>query len=235
MKPVTLITSDQRNAIKLYLALMEETKSRLDVINQTYHNEAGFPPQMVREICYLEFRFLCEIIGLGCLVIHEGIKKTKPLRAAYDPSKILGLIETFKPSFYPQRIETNVVDGRHELRARLDLPHLSKSELVKLWAISGNYLHRGNLVNLGKGEDIVRSLKPIASAPSAFPDIFRWSEKIAGLLNLHWLTLADNKRGLLVSLLSDNNRAKASILDFDSSDPSNLSANVADFQFQSDQ
>ncbi len=73
-------TPDQLRArtLKLYLALMEEARVRLDAINHAFQNDAGLPPRMVRETCYLQLRFLCEIIALGCLVAHGDIKKKRP-------------------------------------------------------------------------------------------------------------------------------------------------------------
>lgn len=215
---------------------MEEGRSRINVINHTYHNTAGFPSQIVREICYLQFRFLCEMIALGCLVIHGDIKKAGALRKEYQPSKILRQLESLKVYFYPQPIEIKVMDGGHVQHiARPDLPHLSKSELSELWRVAGNFLHRGKLLNLGAGEDIVRSLKPIESTPDNFPDIFQWTEKIVGLLNCHWITLTENKRGMVVSLLSpEENRAKASILDYNLTDASKPIASVESFNFESE-
>lgn len=222
-------TAGQLRARKQYLALMEEARVRLDAINHAFKNDAGLPPRMVREICYLQFRFLCEIIGLGCLVSHGGIKKTTSISKEYRPSKILKQMERLKPHFYPQRMEIKVVERVSSLIARPDLPHLSRADLGQLWSKAGSFLHRGKIVNLGKGEDIAKSLKPIERTSENFPDIFERSEKITGLLSCHWITLTDNKKGMFVTLRSpDTERVKASIFEFNTE---SKTVDVSSFKF----
>jgi hypothetical protein len=227
------VSPDQREAIKLYLALMEEVKVRVSVVNETYHNQFGYPAQMVREICYLQFRFLCEMVALGCLIIHGDIKRPKSLSKIYQPGKILTSLERLHNSFYPQRIEVirDEATKTIQYRARADLPQLSKRELARLWTRSGELLHRGSFNSLREAEEIVQSLKPIDSTPEKFPDIFEWSEKIVGLLNCHWITLTENKTGLVVSLLAEGGRAKASILNFDGAEAATVV--VEQFRFSS--
>ena len=101
----SLVTPEQREKIKMYLALMEEARTRIHIINRAYHNVECFPAQMVREICFLQFRFLCETISLACLVIHDGVKKTKRLRDTYEAGRIIFAMETQNPHFYPQPME----------------------------------------------------------------------------------------------------------------------------------
>jgi hypothetical protein len=49
-----------------------------------------------------------------------------------------------------------------------------------------------------------------------YSDIFKWSEKITGLLNSHWISVVENKRGMLVSLVSKETKMPAaSIFDFE--------------------
>lgn len=92
-------------------------------------------------------------------------------------------------------------------------------------------LHRGRVVDLDAGEDIVRSLTPIESSLQNFADI-EWSEKITGLLNCHWITLVENKKGTVVSLLSDNGRAQASILELGSVNTMYPSVDVASVRYK---
>ena len=207
---------------------------RIHVINRTYHNVERFPPKVVREICYLQFRFLCETVALGCLVIHDGIKKTERLQSTYKAGNMIDAMEAQKPHFYPQPMEVSKRDGTFLFSARNDKLHLTKKDLGKLWSVAGGVVHRGSFSKLAKPEGMVASLKAIPSTPDNFRDIFDWSAKITGLLNCHWLTLVDNKRGVVVDLLTDTGRSKATIMDFDVSDPSRLSVVVEAFQFQPD-
>lgn len=200
------MTGNHEHAIKTYLALMEEAKSRFFVINSTYQNEKKYPPALVSEICYLQFRLLCEIIALGCLLVHGDIPHPKTLQKAYNPTKIMKHLEKLNPHFYPQPIKHTFENKKHELSAIPNTPYLSKEDLVKLWNKSGDLLHRAPLTKLGK---------PPKTDIQKFSDIFEWSGKLTGLLNSHWITLVENQRGMVVSLLSnETNKASASVFDF---------------------
>ena len=200
------MTGNQEHAIKTYLALMEEAKSRFSVVNNTYQNEAKYPPALVSEICYLQFRLLCEIIALGCLLVHGDISHPKTLQKAYNPTKIMKHLEKLNPHYYPQPIKHTLKDKMHKFSAIPDTPHLSKEDLVVLWNKSGDLLHRAPLTKLSK---------PPKTDIHKFSDIFEWSGKLTGLLNSHWITLVENRRGMVVSLMSkETNKASASIFDF---------------------
>jgi hypothetical protein len=62
--------TDMANYLNLYCALMEEAKVRISIVEHMLNNDSGLPPAMAREICYLEFRMLCEIIAVACLTAH---------------------------------------------------------------------------------------------------------------------------------------------------------------------
>src|SRR5690242_2500032 len=96
---------DTKEAVRLYCSLMEEVKVRFEIINRTYQNPENLPPMLVREICYLQFRFICEIIALACLVAHGDIPETQALKDTYEPGKIIKRLEQLKLFFYPQPME----------------------------------------------------------------------------------------------------------------------------------
>ncbi len=167
---------------------------------------------MVREICYLQFRFICEIIALACLIAHGDIRETQAIRDTYEPGKILKKLERLNPYFYPQPMELIKMDDlkRFILKARPNIKHLGKKELPILWGSSGNFLHRSPMVKMLEQKDI---------ATDNYSDIFNWSTKLTGLLNCHWITLVENKKGMLVTLKTkETNKAAATIFDFDASD-----------------
>src|SRR5262249_18697312 len=167
--------------MKLYLPLMEEIKIRFDVVNRAYYNADGFPPDMVREICYLQFPFLCEIIALGCLIAHGDIAETRALHSTYEPGKIIKKMERLNPEFYPQPMEATASG----IIGRSDLPRLTKQELPQLWARSGDILHRTPMVKF------LGTTKP--SPVVDFSDIMDWSQKIRNLINTHLITVSPEK------------------------------------------
>lgn len=200
------ITAKEQGSVKLYLMLMEEAKVRFDLINFAHRNDAGLPPAIVREICYLQFRFLCEIIALGCLAAHGDIRNKKAMNTTYEPGKLLKSLEVLNPHFYPQpTVQVNEV-GRTGFVGRPDIPHLTKADLPKLWGMCGGILHRTPMATV---------YAVSKQRPDDMSDIFEWSQKLTGLLNSHWITLVENKQGLFVTLRSeDTGKAKATIMTF---------------------
>jgi hypothetical protein len=198
---------NDQEILRIYCGLMEEAKTRIEAVNFTYLNRYELPATMVREICYLQFRFICEIIALACLAAHSEIKE-QAIRRAYEPYKIIKRLEKLNPHFYPQPMERRRTTDSIAVTilTRKDIKHLSKNELKHLWNKAGSVLHRGSMADLLNTKKLDNE---------DYSDIFDWCEKITGLLNSHWITLVENKKGLLVSLTSkETNRAAASIFDF---------------------
>lgn len=178
---------NRKEEIRLYCSLMEEAKGRFAIINKAYQNQEDFPPMMVREICYLQFRFICEIVALACLVAHGDIPEAKALKDTYEPGKIIKRLEALKPFFYPQPMELIRDEEAKKaiLHGRPELNHLSRKELPILWGMAGGVLHRTPMVKM-------IALKK--ADPDSFADIFDWSAKLTGLLNTHWITLEENRK-----------------------------------------
>ena len=61
------------NAVNLYRVLMFEARMRIEAINVILDGRTGLPEGILRELCYLQLRMLCELIALGALVIHGDI------------------------------------------------------------------------------------------------------------------------------------------------------------------
>lgn len=199
---------DTKEPIKLYCSLMEEVKVRFEIINKTYQNPEHFPPMIVREICYLQFRFICEIISLACLVAHGDIPETQALKDTYEPGKIIKQLEKLKPYFYPQPMELVRDEELKQaiFKGRPEINHLSQQELPTLWGRAGDVLHRSPMVKMLSLQNLT---------PNDFTDIFDWSAKLTGLLNTHWITLKENKKGMFVTLKTkETNKVAVTICDF---------------------
>lgn len=179
----------------LYCDLMEEIKRRTRVIHSLLNAQLAVPRIVGVEICYLQLRFICELIALACLTAHGDIPgaKAKRLTKAYHPNQILQSLEYLHSSFYP-------VPGRQILNeagkvvevVAVDDPYLTKAELLHLYGECGNFLHRGSLENIMKGKKI--------------PDLERirtWFEKVRVLLNHHQIQLADPDWQLWVIMHGD--------------------------------
>ena len=102
-------------------------------------------------------------------------------------------LETLNPHFYPQPVERMREKGSKNITIMPKLgEHLTKRELKELWNKAGGILHKGSM----------RTLLKSRNSTQGDADIFNWSEKITALLNSHWISVVENKRGMLVSLVA---------------------------------
>lgn len=190
--------------MRLYLDLMFEARNRLDAISTIHLNQAKLGPGIVRELCYLQLRILCELIAMSCLVAHGDSPRT--LREIYQADKIVNAMSKLREHFYPLPATRVTRDNHTLIKGLPDANHLAKADLVKLWGISGDVLHRSPLSKLEKRD---------ASDVADCSDVLSWQAKVCGLLNEHLIALG-GRRGLLVSLsVEGTNKPQASIFDVD--------------------
>src|SRR5258708_2029670 len=96
-------TPQQRELRTLYCNIMAEIKQRLNFIIEVFAFKYQMPEQMLFELAYLELRMVCELIALGCLVVHgdtPGTRSSK-IRSAHQADKILTALEQMHPRFFP--------------------------------------------------------------------------------------------------------------------------------------
>jgi hypothetical protein len=186
-------TQKQIQAVHLYRVLMFEARMRIERINFILDGGTRLPEGMVRELCYLNLRMLCELIAIGCLVIHNDISETRAKKFAkeWSADKIIGQLEALHPHFYPQPVE--LVAGTKEIRGGNKLNALSKTELSELYGRCGDALHRGSL------KHVVRS-DQVAYGKIHLPDIVKWARKIEDLLGTHVIVSSDGKTIVLCVL-----------------------------------
>jgi hypothetical protein len=94
-------TPQQLAAMRLYQGLMEEVKTRFAAIEHAVNNRTGLGPRFVYEFGYLQLRYLCELVALGCLVAHGDITETNKLRKEYSATRIMQSLSALHPDFYP--------------------------------------------------------------------------------------------------------------------------------------
>lgn len=203
---------DQKGILETYCILMEEANIRFRVINYTFRNEASLPPRVVSEICWLQLRFLCEIVALACLVAHGDVQGAEPTSGTWNPQKIMNKLERLNRHYYPQPLKTELIDGKHVMRAVNDGVHLRKGELPILWTKTGAMLHRAPIETA-----FARS---VFDTEVDHSEMVQWTDKLVGLLSSHWITIVENKKGMRVSLKSlETGRAAATIHDYASAAP----------------
>jgi hypothetical protein len=172
---------------------MEEVKVRIQYTETALLGKLFIPSQIVRESAYLQLRLICELIALGCLVMHGDLKSVREKRfmKAYDAAKIIEGLEALHSHFYPMPITTEDVTPKHKHLTPIETGFLTKADLIALYGKSGDFLHRGNLKKL---------LKAKMPIEHHYPDIWDWLQKIGKLLSNHQMGLLDGRTHFLCVL-----------------------------------
>jgi hypothetical protein len=110
---------------------MEEVKVRIQYTETALLGKLFIPSQIVRESAYLPLRLICELIALGCLVMHGDLKSVREKRfmKAYDAAKIIEGLEALHPHFYPMPITTEDVTPKHKHLTPIETGFLTKADL----------------------------------------------------------------------------------------------------------
>jgi hypothetical protein len=160
-----------------YCNLMQEIKIRDQSMAEL--SSSPIPAQIAYESCYLQLRMICELIAIGCLVVHGDIPAiTKKLKKSWDHDFVIKRLSEIHPDFYPHPKEP-ILGDRYNLRDVTE-DILTKSELLALYGKSGDRLHRGTAEN---------ALSKLNPNNVSFVQIQAWRTKIVRLLQHHWITL----------------------------------------------
>ena len=178
-----------------YCDLMTEIKIRNDAISATLRSQSPDrpPAQIVYENCHLQFRMICELIALGCLVVHRDINMgiTNQMQAIWNADKIIKRLSRVNPHFYPQPVilHNNTGELRYEF---IQSDYLTKQELRNLYNIvCGTTLHRGTIADMRRRFDPTNV---------RFDEVERWRRKIVRLLGYHWISVHGSPDQIAVSM-----------------------------------
>lgn len=132
---------------------MLELRARHRGVVSVINRETKLSKLLQKDICYLEFRMMCEVMALASLVIHGDIPltHTRPLRDEYKADKIIRKLEELHPDFYPRPVTQRLVGPPGKRLAHLtkfSLPYLTQKRLVSLYRECNDQLHRGHVSNL---------------------------------------------------------------------------------------
>ena len=188
-----MVTDTRIQAIDLYRILMFEARQRIEAINLILAGGAKLAEGILRELCYLQLRMLCETIALGCLVAHGDVVEPQinNFEKEWSGEKILGKLETLNPYFFPQQMDFGTEDS-----VASNDNAITKSELLRLYAISGSVLHRGSLKKI------------LTHGKINVPQIVNWTQKIEDLLGSHFIPLHATTESAVMIICSLRNPAQ---------------------------
>lgn len=174
----------KRPDLNLYISLLEEAKVRALAIDNALSGQTRILKPFLREFCFLQLRFICEIIALACIVAHSDIAaaKSKKMRKSYSAHFIIKRLGTLHPKFYP--VPTIAMRQGRTLHLKdAEAPYLAKGDLMRLYAVAGDELHHGSLDSVIAGEQQFNE---------SLDDVREWLQKIVNLLSRHAIATLDD-------------------------------------------
>jgi hypothetical protein len=168
--------------MEVYRNLLVEIKYRVGAIDAILQKQIPLRAKIAEELCYLQLRMVCELVAIGCLVIHRemGLLKTD-LFKTYKADWIMSELGKLHPKFFPialeqqDSVETDPPSWVHKKSG-----FLTRDGLSRLWSKAGSNLHRGSARNI-----------LIKDRPLDFESVRGWRDQIVGLLTRHIITSSD--------------------------------------------
>ena len=192
----------QIKAQHLYVSMLEEVKVRIDCINIALNGNTNLPERGAIEFCYLQIRMLCELIALGCLVVHGDIEQTRSLHKTWAADEIVKRLGDLHPDFYPHPVRITFPNPGHVHIEKVESGFLTKDDLIKLVGLSGNILHRGSLKTL---------VPPNRLLSTGFQGVRDWGQRIVTLIEQHRIGLLGGNAHFVCALANVNNEVQVAI------------------------
>lgn len=187
-----------------YRALMDEIKYRLDFVHEMATGQLRVRTKLAEESCYLQLRLVCELIAIGCLLIHGDIPKlNRGLFKTYKVDWVFKVLGAHHPKFFPQALGQDSAgpDGIIQMNPKKS-GALTKDELLRLWhRESGGRLHR----RAGAWDYAKTDMSAVAA----------WHGKIVQLLNTHLIVSPDESWGLRVAMQTADGSVVTNLLEID--------------------
>jgi len=192
------------NAVKQYLPLMHELRIRLDLVAMACDGKCNLPPLYAREYAYLQFRYICELIALGCLQLHGDlpVASGSKVKKEWNAENIMQKLHNDHPHAFPQSARREISDSKHNIKCNSELNALTRNEFKKLYNECGEVLHKGTI---RKASAIFLKNQP------DYNRVIAWQSKLVDLMNEHVITRPNNKGFYLISLKTESEYPECSI------------------------
>lgn len=188
---------DRAEILNLYRELMEEVKNRHEVLvailRAAKDRELMLSPSIMGELCYLQLRYICELIAAACLVVHGDIPETQTskMQKSRQADWIVNSLERLHPDFFPRAVTMTVDETGETLTITPQgTDYLTKADFLALYHECGSVLHRGSVREILAAKtrhmDLVHVLKIVA--------------KITQLLETHHIALIDRRHEIWVTM-----------------------------------
>ena len=199
------------DAVRNYLRILLEFHARTNLSASVLGGQMGLPIPYAHEYCFLQFRRICELIALGCLMLHGDLPhaSTVNARREWNADKIMRLLRKLHADFFPQPATLQkTAEGRHHLEANAVVGALTRAELHTLYHECGEVLHRGSISSFELEKPFTQD--HITRAQD-------WHNKLVKLMNTHIVARASGDSMYVFHVLGASGGPECIVMNFDRS------------------
>jgi hypothetical protein len=143
---------------------------------------------LVAEFCFLQIRYCCEILALGCVAMHAESLLVKRLEKEWDANAIMKAFDKINAGFFPQPVAVAHVEKNHTHNHDKVEGALTKKELLETYGRLGDVLHIGHL----------KKYKTIKLPTYDFKLVNDFTRRIAKLLDRHTYVFENGEHMILI-------------------------------------
>jgi len=202
MEPPERFSPDE--AVRGYLPLMHELATRMDLVAAACEGRLNLSAPYAREVAFLQFRRMCELIALGCLQLHGDLPhtQTQSAKKEWHAERIMQMLHKDYPHAFPQAAtRTKTADG-WRIQANSKPGALTRAEFKELYSECGEVLHRGTIRSL-------QTAGPLSERD--YQRVLDWQRKLVDLMNEHVIGRANGAGFYVVTLRTTSGYPECSI------------------------
>lgn len=195
--------ADNSNTGEIYAAYMAEIKWRLgetDIrLKGVRARPNGYGAILETELCYLQIRYVCELVALASLAAHHSYGLNKDLLKQHHAAQIFAELEGINALSFPVPVSLGLDEnGMKQFTPALErgMPRQAFSEI---YGKCGNHLHRGFLKHALKGKGRTYDVDELSN----------WHRSFVQLITQHLILFPQEERVVLVNLIGGPDRRRA--------------------------
>ncbi|MBA4092033.1 MAG: hypothetical protein C0494_15785 [Sphingobium sp.] len=190
---MAMLTTKKLSPESVYADLMEDLKVRLDFLREmlgAIADQVDEPRAYLKaESCFLQVRYICELVALSSLCANERFGLTARLLKSWHAGEILADLTRINPVCFPRAVDVIRENDAISVEVVHQQP-LTQEALVSMYNKCGSVLHRGMLKHIIKGDDRLYNLEEVNG----------WARQLVQLLASHVALVPHGNRVLLVNM-----------------------------------
>jgi hypothetical protein len=197
----------REKAIDRYLILMHEIDLRVKLVAKACKGDLNLSPPFAREYAYLQFRKICELLALGCQLLHGDLATAQTIKAKreWNAEKIMKRLLEDHPHVFPQSVSMEKSEKGWHIKGNFRPNAISLEGFKKLYIYCGYVLHRGSIRSL--------ELKCHISTDD-YKKVMEWQSKLVDLISQHLVPTSNGRECYYVSFKEDDRSPECSFFSF---------------------